>query len=200
MRREALAAALAQRDAAPGSDAALVVNAGLTVCPFCGCAVAATTLAVDEPAAWLEHLGTHGEEGVLVARRSGVYAPGRRSTWGKLAVLAWAAQYANTTAEQAHALPLAGTTGTSAGQFGDCLFYGTRRTRRPRRLGYGPSGCAVEALYRPGGLHNCRGRRLHRQDGPLGCQPKGSTGRSSNARSPHAAGTAVHPREGSQAQ
>jgi hypothetical protein len=38
------------------------------VCPFCGCAVAATTLAVDEPA-WLEHLGTHGEEGVLVARR-----------------------------------------------------------------------------------------------------------------------------------
>ncbi len=47
----------------------------------------------------------------------------------------------------------------------------------PRRLGYGPSGCAVEALYRPGGLQNCRGRRLHRQDGPLGRQPKGSTGR-----------------------
>ncbi len=45
---------------------------------------------------------------------NGWYSPERRSTHGKLAVLAWAAQYANMTAEQAHALPLAGTTGTTA--------------------------------------------------------------------------------------
>ena len=40
-------------------------------------------------------------------------SPERRST--RAEVLAWAAQYANTTAEQAHTLPLAGTTGATTG-------------------------------------------------------------------------------------
>ena len=51
------------------------------------------------------------------------------------AVLAWAAQYANMSAEQAHALPLAGTTGTTAGELGDFSMVRERDAATKVRVG-----------------------------------------------------------------